>query len=263
MFRRVCKESKQRRVFLDLFCGDHGVECQLRRRGEAVIALDIGDDPRIDLTDPKVFAVIAGWIKNGCIKGIWVATPCTSWSRARHGPIYSSWGPLRSNQHLFGIPGLSAKDCQKIKVGNQTMFVTVKIIRIAIRFLVPCFLENPVGSMMRWVPQLNNLCRHDSSSLFIADFCQHGARWRKRTRIQGWYAHEDDRLHLQCHGRKGICSCAGKHHIILRGQDPVTKQLWTHLAQPYPKRFCAVAASVLVQSSDAVDNYCYKQRFGL
>lgn len=262
IFRRVCKDFGKRRVYLDLFCGDHGIDRQLRRRGEAVIALDISDDPRIDLTSPKVAAVVFGWIRSGCIKGVWLATPCTSWSRARHGPSHSSWGPLRTNQHLFGIPGLSAKDLHKTKVGNQTMFFTHKIIRLCISLSVPCFLENPVGSMIWLTPQLTRVCAHHSSRQFITDFCQHGARWRKRTRIQGWLSQDDSRLHLTCHGRNGVCCRTGKHHITLKGQDPISGQLWTHLAQPYPARFCVVAADVLSRSGDAIEDLSYKRLFG-
>ena len=219
LFRTTCKRFQCRRVFLDLFCGDHGVERSLKRKGHAVIALDINDDSRIDLTDPQVLSVVLGWIKSGCVKGIWLATPYTSWSRARHGPINSSWGPLRNNQFLFGIPGLSSADRQKIKVGNATLHATTKVIQHAISFHTPCFLENPAGSMMWLTPRLQNLCQHHSSRRFVTDFCQHGARWRKRTRVQGWFVQPNDSLSLTCSGHGGKCSRTDQFHIVLKGRS--------------------------------------------
>jgi hypothetical protein len=104
-----------------------------------VIALDINDDSRIDLTDPQVLSVVLGWIKSGCVKGIWLATPYTSWSRARHGPINSSWGPLRNNQFLFGIPGLSSADRQKSKSVMPLCMLLPKSSNMPLAFTPPVF----------------------------------------------------------------------------------------------------------------------------
>ena len=225
-------------VFLDLFCGDGGVGHYLHKHGFPVISIDILNDPRLDLTDSRVLQVINGWIRSGCVFGIWFGTPCTTWSRARHGPVGSSWDPLRDNQHIYGIPGLSSHDQHKIRVGNRTMTCTARLIRLCCRFKVPCFLENPSGSMMWLAPPILRLCHHSESRCCVCDFCQYGARWRKRTRIQTWNAPELPSLNHTCHGHKGICSRTHKHHIVLKGQDPVSKQLWTQIAQPYPKTVC-------------------------
>jgi hypothetical protein len=45
--------------------------------------------------------------------------------------------------------------------------------------------------------------------------------------------------------------------ILFSKDDRVSKQLWTHLAQPYPKRFCDVAANALVDSSCCIDDFFY------
>ena len=42
--------------------------------GDQGFALDIVDDPRIDLTDPKVLDIVLGWIKGHWAKDIWLAT---------------------------------------------------------------------------------------------------------------------------------------------------------------------------------------------
>lgn len=250
-------------VFLDLFCGDGGVGHYLHKHGFPVISIDILNDPRLDLTDSRVLQVINGWIRSGRVFGIWFGTPCTTWSRARHGPVVSSWDPLRDNQHIYGIPGLSSHDQHKIRVGNRTMTCTARLIRLCCRFKVPCFLENPSGSMMWLAPPILRLCHHSESRCCVCDFCQYGARWRKRTRIQTWNAPELPSLNHTCHGHKGICSRTHKHHIVLKGQDPVSKQLWTQIAQPYPKQFAVEAAKALIHSRECQNNFQLKRFFGI
>lgn len=264
-FRLALKNagSPSRKIFLDLFSGDGGISKCLRQRGHAVVDVDIANDSRLDLCDPTIFSVIEGWIRSRCIHGVWLATVCKTWSRARHGPFGSSWGPLRTNHHIYGLPGLSAVDRHKLLIGNRTMRVTARIIDLCIQYKVPCYLENPAGSMIWLAPPIAKHCNHVSSRQFITDFCQHGARWRKRTRIQTWNAQECIDLNVCCSGHKGLCSRTGKRHIILKGQDPVSKQLWTHLAQPYPLSFCHKAAKTMIHSADCIDNFHLSKWFGI
>ena len=265
LFRKALKESngKFHGVFLDIFSGDGGVSHCLKKRGFPVVSIDICDDSRLDVLDPSVVAVIDGWIKSKCVLGIWLATPCTSWSRARHGPINSSWGPIRSNQCIYGFKNLSDKDYSKVTIGNKTMRFTAHIILNCIHFKTPCFLENPATSMLWLAPPIVKVCSHDSSRSFVCDFCQYGARWRKRTRIQGWFVQDHTSLTYLCQGRKGICSRSLVHHIVLSGQDPVSKQLWTHLAQPYPKGFACAAAQALIESNEAMQTFHLRKHFGI
>ena len=253
---------KSRKVFLDLFCGDAGVSKQLRALGFGVVSVDVVIDSSFDLCDPKVIAVIEGWIRSGCIHGVWLATPCTTWSRARHGPIGSSWGPLRTNQSLFGVSGLNPHDVAKVKLGNKTMSVSARIIKLCNRCMVPCCLENPAGSMIWLAPPINRCCGLGSSRSLITDFCQHGAKWRKRTRIQTWHCQPSHELSQCCHGRNGYCSLHDRKHIVLKGRDPSSGQLWTQLAQPYPRQFCRAAAKLLAISTEANHSYHLSKRFG-
>lgn len=250
-------------VFLDIFSGDGSVGRYLDQLGYPVISIDVCDDPRFDVLDPQVQAVIHGWIKGGCVLGIWLATPCTTWSRARHGPIGSSWGPIRTNQFIYGLPGLSPKDVTKVRIGNLTMKFTAQTIRLAHSHLIPVFLENPVHSMIWLAPPLLRVCDFSNSRSFICDFCQYGARWRKRTRIQVWHGQDHFHLSRTCQGRHGFCSRTHKHHIVLKGQDPKTRQLWTHLAQPYPLKFAFVAAQSLVDAYEHMRSFQLKKWFGL
>ena len=197
-----------------------------------------------------------GWVTGGCVFGVWLATPCTSWSRARHGPFGSSWGPLRSNQHIYGIPGLRSDDVCKSVVGNQTMKCIAHIVRLCEKFHVPTFLEIPAGSMLWLAPPIARCCRFSGSQKAVCDFCQNGARWRKRARIPSWNASQIPYLSYTCQGHGG-------YHIVLKGQDPKSKQVWSHIAQPYPKRCAAYAADALIYSHDCVQNHHLKRFYGI
>ena len=211
---RIHKPS-YRGIFLDLFSGKGGITHYLSKFGCPVISVDVCVDARFDLLNIDVCNVIFGWIKSGCVLGIWLATPSTTWSLARHGPVGTSWGPLRSNQHLFGVPGLSPTDQAKVRLGNSTFRFTFNTIKLAIRFKIPCFLENPAQSMMWKVPRLRKLCDVPCSRLFVCDFCQFGSRWRKRTHIQSWYSqdcNDHSQLYMQwpwgemqCHRQISHC----------------------------------------------------------
>lgn len=183
-------------------------------------------------------------------------------SLARHGPVGSAWGPLRTSKQLWGIPGLSDRDKHKIQQGNATMRFTCYVIDLCIKFRIPCFLENPHSSMMWLVPRLSRFSNFQCSSRFVTDFCQHGARWRKRTRVQAWFGQDHPDLNKRCCGHRGICSAAGKPHIVLKGQDPVSKQLWTHLAQPYPTKFSFASARALQQATENMTHFHMKSYFG-
>ena len=256
-FRKALKAARNhnKTLYLDLFAGVQGISSELVKTGEACLSFEISLGPCYDLTNRKVLMIIDGWISSGCIDGVWLATPCTSWSRARHGPVDSNWGPIRNNDNLYGLPNISEKDKVKIRCGNATMFSSARIIRKCIRCRVPCFLENPAGSMLWLAPPIDRVCKHSSHVSHITDFCQHGAKWRKRTRISTWFAQPDPFFSKTCRGRGGLCSMTGKYHIVLKGSDPVSKQLWTHIAQPYPTRLCRAAAKWMVDSSETLKQH--------
>ena len=245
-----------------MFAGHQGITKSIFSHGFGCVAVDSDTDPRYDLTDNSILKLIEGWIRGGCISSIWLGTPYATWSRARRGPKNSGWGPLRSSEHIYGFPDLPEPQRAKVRVGNSTMKATARIIRCAVSCGVPVFLENPVSSMLWNSPPINRLSKLRSCRCFVTDFCQHGARWRKRTKVLSWHSQPSPQLEVKCCGRNGVCSLTHKHHIILSGSDPVSKQLWTHLAQPYPARFSHAVASAMIDSAVAREDYVFRCRFG-
>ena len=183
--------------------------------------------------------------------GVWLGTPCTSWSRARRGPPGSGWCQIRSNQHIWGLPNLLPRDVARIKLGNSTLRASARVIRTAVNVGCPSILENPLTSMLFIAPPIAKLLRLPCASFAKTHFCQHGARWRKATGLAAWHASIPDNLQLTCSGHNGICSRTNKPHIVLSGADPVSKILWTSIASKYTDRFGARAAKALVGAMHA------------
>ena len=182
--------------------------------------------------------------------GVWFGTPCSSFSRARHGPEGSSWGPIRNAAHIWGIPNLSSRDKAKIQLGNACAKLSCRLITLCNSLGVPALLENPRTSMLWEVPPLQRLLCVPTCVMNSTDFCQHGPRWRKRTGVAGWHVGTIPSLNRRCSGRKGMCSRSGLHHIILKGTDKASGLLWTVLAEPYPPSFAGAAASAPITASN-------------
>ena len=250
-FRAALRLARQRRsqLFVELFSGAGGITRAWRRAGFGAMAFDINLGDFCDLTRPRVVRLIEGWLRAGCIMGVWLGTPCTSWSRARRGPANSNWCSLRSDHHIRGLPGLSEPNRERVKVGNATAAVSARIVRLCLSLRVPCAVENPLTSRLWVSPYFARLLGHASCRSYRADFCQFGARWRKATKVATWCCLERS-LDCRCTGRHGLCSLSGRHHIVLTGSDPVSKRLWTNIAQEYPRRFCEVFAKLVSDSAD-------------
>jgi hypothetical protein len=238
---------RPKQIFLDLYSGEAGVTAFLRAEGFGCIPFDTINGSQFDLTRPCTLKLLRGWIRCGAILGVIIATECKSWSRARHGPLGSSWGPIRSKAHLFGIPGISDSDKLKVENGNRQLRSTCSIIRTCITCRVPCVLENPVNSMLWSAPEMLKLCNNSKHQQVNFDQCQFGTRWRKRTRISCWCCIIPDMFHKLCTGHGGVCSLTKKPHIVLAGCNPEGK-LWSSLAQTYPAALCEQIGKFVINS---------------
>jgi hypothetical protein len=253
-FRAALAKSAtcRRQVFLEFYAGAGSVSHMGSRLGFGVISIDIVNGDHHDLTRPCVQRVLRGWVSSGCVRGAWLGTICSSWSRARRGPPGSAWGPIRSREFIYGLPDLSPADQGRIEVGNRTMLQSADFIRKCIDCRVPCILENSVASLLWSAPPLAKLRTHADYSEVSVDQCAFGAAWRKRTRLGAWGCLLEAFENKLCQGKRGICSFTTKEHIVLRGTSKVHKCLWTSLAQSYPNKFARAAARSLVSSADGL-----------
>ena len=104
---------------LELYAGSGGVSRALRSCGWGCLGFELGNGAPFDLLNPTVRSVVRGWILGGSVAGVFLGTPCSSWSLARRGPPGSHWGPLRSKERPMGLENLSEADLKKVAVGNE------------------------------------------------------------------------------------------------------------------------------------------------
>ena len=107
-------------MFLEVFAGCGNLSRHLRRRGHAVIAIDIERGPHFDIRFEDVFQTIKGWITSRVAWGLWCGTPCEALSQARRAPPWSRMPRrLRDAQHVRGLPELAASDRQLCNLSNM------------------------------------------------------------------------------------------------------------------------------------------------
>lgn len=264
LFKKALRAARRYRyhLFLELFAGKGHIGAALRRRGFAALSFEIDLGGLFDSLCPEIQQLIFGWLRSGCIGGIWLGTPCTSWSRARRGPPGSPWGPIRSRAHIYGLPNLSDPDKVKISVGNASMRFSAKIIDTCYKCGVPVVFENPAPSMIFEAPPIRKLLKFGVR--IHVDMCQFGAKWRKRTALVGWHCEGLHNLSLLCTGKQGNCSYTkvNQPQIVLSGHSKEHKCLWTHVAQEYPLKFAHQAAHMLSSAFENIQTISKSRMLG-
>ena len=241
-FRKAVGKARlhKRFVFVELFCGKGCISAALEGDGFAAVGFDIRRGAHENHLVQEFFEVLHGWITSGCIAGIWLGTPCTTWGQALR-------RPLRSRRHPMGLPGLSPSERARLDVGNATFKFSCKVIRLAVQWKVATYLENPAGSLMWHAPELARLLRDPSAQKVQLHMCQYGTPWRKATSVAAWHSLPLTHLGLRCSGQSGICSKSQKPHVILSGHAPQGPH-YTRLAAEYPRAFAQKFSRVMQRS---------------
>ena len=193
----------------------------------------------VNFLDPKVCQHIELLIDHGVISFIHFGTPCSSFSVARKndgGPP-----PLRDAAHLWGLPGLSPKDHDKVLLGNKFMELTAKLARHCSMRGVGWSIENPATSFLWSMPLMVELQQLLGVKLFWLDMCRFGSKHKKPTAAlstidlaaMALQCDKDDRPHV---------------HEPLTGTIMVDgrKIFRTRLAQVYPAQLCEQWAAIIV-----------------
>ena len=186
--------------------------------------------------DPGLWMKIRNWVRAGAVSYLHFGTPCTTYSRARNGSNGGP-GPLRSMEHLQGLPGLSPADQLKVDEGNRFLLMTVELILLSPT--LQWSIENPASSLMWSTPELRKLAQA-GAGLWIFHACAYGAPYQKPT---GWLSNVPAFSSL-------AATCPGGHtHEVLQGKEwcEVTQQMqWkTKKAQAYTPQLCLAVANLL------------------
>ena len=224
-----------RQIALEIFSGSGHFSAAWRRSAHLkhvpIFEIDLKNHPSHDLLSKQCQNMILGWIRSGLVVAVWLGTPCTSFSRARDVPPGPP--PLRSDNQPYGLPGLSAADQLKVRIGNELAWFSVRVLTLCASLRIAAALENPWTSRIWLFRGFRRLRRR--WKLLATDYCQDGMPWRKRTGLLSVCVDLTSAVRL-CVGPRGICSRTGERHVELRGLD--NGRFRTLLAEPYPRRLC-------------------------
>ena len=240
----------QRRVILHLFAGSGGLCQALRRRGEAVLSLDLAYGAHHDLLCETVFGRVKGWITSGAVKAMFAGTPCEGWSRARRGTGAGGFpAALRDAQHLMGFDHLQGKDLEAVQRSNRLALRAHNLLETGYRLGLPGGEENPGYSFLWDLPSRRRREDWTNFAEYMVDQCAMGTPYRARTRIQLWRVPPQPKLlRLRCTGR-GTCDFSLQPHQRLSGSDKGT--FLTKQKSAYPALLCTLLAAALRDAAAA------------
>ena len=239
--------------FLELFAGSAGLCAAVGAAGHPSLGLDIKEG--FDLCDAQLQAVLMAALRAKKVWGVWLGTECSSWSRARRGRSEGGGMPraLRSDVHLWGLPGLTPSEQRRVEQGNAMAQFTVSVIRLCIELQIPVGLENPLCSRLWLLPELDQLSSLPCAQRVNLHMCQFGAPWMKPTQIRLWNCGPADAARRQCAYRRqrntsgtSLCSATGVPHVVLSGTGPCGFK--TSAASVYPVQFCNTIVDIMMRA---------------
>ena len=165
----------------------------------------------VDLTDAKVMQHVKRLIAEGYVCYIHFGTPCSSFSQARKddgGPP-----PLRSPDHVTGLPGLSQRDQEKVSLGNSLLALSLELIYLCHHHGVAWSIENTATSFIWDMPGSKQLLKDIQVSVVTFDMCRFGSDHFKPTTI--WSSFCLRALGLRCDkvrqfGPTSTCPCTAR-----------------------------------------------------
>jgi hypothetical protein len=220
------------RYFADIFSEHGGVSCAVRAMHIPAKEYEIQHDDHGDLTSARARRALKNDARTWRLLAAMLAPPCSSFSIARDGTC-----PIRSREHPWGLPKLSLKDRDKVKLGNLCLMAVLDLFHVVQKFKIPRVLEQHATSKM---PSANQCL------VKLVDFCQYGKQWHKRTQLVcgNVDVQEAERLSRRCTGKPGICSRTNRAHFQLSGSSTQGVP-WTAIAMPYPGKLCHDLAHAL------------------
>lgn len=240
--------AKSPRVMMELCAGTCRVAKSFTKKGWRAESFEITRSTDEDILAAMNTSMIHSRVISGTTDLIFIGMTCASFTTARRGkrgpgrPGFPP--PLRddSDAGIYGLPGLSPADALRVLAGNELAKWTAELIELCIKHKTVLVMENPQKSRIWKFPPIKSLLPQASSSDDF-DHCQHGAEWRKRTKLVSW-GKDMSGAFPRCQMRKGCCSASGKPHVELSGIGVQGKQWRTAEGSAYPVGFCDHFASL-------------------
>ena len=140
-----------------------------------------------DLSSDSLWETLRAELEGGRILALWFGTPCSTFSKARgHG---AGPRPLRSIQHIYGLPKSELRDSefQQVREGTYFALKTCEMAQAAHSRGVCFGIENPEpwpGYVSLFLlPEVQELSRLSDVTCTNFDQCRLGAETAKPTRL--------------------------------------------------------------------------------
>ncbi|CAE8678756.1 unnamed protein product, partial [Polarella glacialis] len=221
--------SQQPKYFLELFSGSGVLTTAFKQAGCNVLpACEILNGVQFDLTRHSTQEALLRLLRTGRVWYVHMGTPCTVWSRARHG--------------LTNMARARAKET----VGVELALFSVAVARLASSLNIWWSIENPRSSRLWHFHPVSELLQLPHTHWFHWDMCMYDSPNKKPTATM-----------TNCPSLAGLArACQGGHkHLVLRGTERVrlldgltVTRNKTAGAGVYPvplcRRWCSLATSL-------------------
>ena len=192
-------------VTVEICCGAAGLSSALRRLGFKVYPIDHSSNrhsPKVkavilDVANSQHLTILVSLLEACRPCHVHMGLPCGTCSRAREKPLPKHLQhrrapqPLRSEQHLEGLPSLTGSDLLKVQMANSLYKAAVVILEICRRLGCCITIENPLRSWL-WMLLAHYVQLTGNQALIewyanlecvMFDACAHGSDRDKRTKL--------------------------------------------------------------------------------
>ena len=209
---------------LELFAGTGRWTQAMEKAGLRVFpGFELANGKQYDLLNSEIQDIVLSLIRGKQIWLVHLGTPCTAWSRARHG--------IRN----------VAKARYKEQVAVATAIFTCRVIRECLKHGVAFTLENPLSSRLWEFKPIQDILSHKNVFMVVFDHCCYGMPYKKSIGLMT-NTPQFKTLGLRC--------CGGHKHIQLKGTETVTHNGATTTrnrtagAGAYPIKLCRLWAQI-------------------
>ena len=162
----------QGNLFLEVFAGHaRPLSMAFLHAGVSVLSIDTMLSQDHDLLDNAVFEPLLRLCFSGAVSLAHASPPCKEYSRCKlrqPGPK-----PLRSPEHLPGLPGLSAVEFQRLQESSTLMSRGVELLHATFKAGGHFSLENPANSMLWLEEPVRLLLQKASADVLVLAACQY------------------------------------------------------------------------------------------
>ena len=192
----------QGNLFLEVFAGHaRPLSMAFLHAGVSVLSIDTMLSQDHDLLDNAVFEPLLRLCFSGAVSLAHASPPCKEYSRCKlrqPGPK-----PLRSPEHLAGLPGLSAVEFQRLQESSTLMSRGVELLHATFKAGGHFSLENPANSMLWLEEPVRLLLQKASADVLVLAACQYdwdiSKRWAFATTFRDMQQLAKDCPHTEGH----------------------------------------------------------------